>query len=90
MASYLEIKQLLKDILCIEMDMDETCDIIWPFSTYSGSDIRITFPNEVLKRAFDNMQSYTTDKLEMSTMTYRESALQLFRPSVRVFSEFNQ
>lgn len=34
MASYLEVKQLLRDILCIDMDIDEKCDILVPISSY--------------------------------------------------------
>lgn len=28
MASYLEIKQVLKEILCLETEVDENCDIV--------------------------------------------------------------
>lgn len=80
MASYLEIKQLLKDILCIEMDISEACDIVYPVSSYPEQNVNIVFSNDVLKSAFDNMQSYNKDKLEISTRDYREIALQFFGP----------
>lgn len=78
MATYIEIKQLLKDILCIEMDINEDCDIIFPISSYPKQNVNIVFSNDVLKSAFDNMQRYNKDKLEFSTIYYREVALQFF------------
>ena len=39
MASYLEIKQCLRDILAINADIDETCDIVWQVSSYFDEDI---------------------------------------------------
>jgi len=87
MATFMEIKQLLKDILCVEMEIDETCDIICPISAHSGCDTRITIPNSVLKAAFESMQSYTTDKLEITNMAYREVAIQFLGQTIRGISE---
>ena len=87
MASYLEVKKILKDILCIDTDIDETCDITIPITSYSSEETNIVLPNNELKIAFDKMQNYTKDKLEISTHTCREVALQLFAPLTRSFVE---
>lgn len=78
MATYIEIKQLLKEILCIEEDVTEDCDIVFPILSYTGQNMNSVFFNDVLKSAFDNIQRYNKDKLEISTMDYREVALQFF------------
>lgn len=87
MASYLEIKQLLKEILNIEMDMDETCDIIVPVGWRLGEYETIVFPNDVLKSAFDDMQEYSKERLEMSTTTSREVALRFSDPIGRKYAD---
>lgn len=87
MTSYLEIKQCLRDILAIDADIDETCDIVWQISSYFDEDIKIIFNNHDIKAAYDDMQNYTLDKLEISTATYREVALQFFRPYERSIVE---
>lgn len=87
MTSYLEIKQCLRDILAIDADIDETCDIVWQVSSYFDEDIKIIFNNHDIKAAYDDMQNYTLDKLEISTATYREVALQFFRPYERSIAE---
>ena len=87
MTSYLEIKQCLRDILAIDADIDETCDIVWQVSSYFDEDIKIIFNNHDIKAAYDDMQNYTLDKLEISTATYREVALQFFRPYERSITE---
>lgn len=78
MASYLEVKQILKEILCIDMDIDETCDITIPGSLYSLGEENIVLSNNNLKTAFDNMQNFTKNQLEISTNTCREVAVQFF------------
>lgn len=87
MTSYLEIKQCLRDILAIDADIDETCDIVWQISSYFDEDIKIIFNNHDIKAAYDDMQNYALDKLEISTATYREVALQFFRPYERSIAE---
>ncbi len=77
MASYLEIKQVLKEILCIKTDIDENCDIIL-YSSYNSDECSIS--NDILKKAFKNIENYKIDKLEILTKNYREVALQLFGP----------
>lgn len=83
MASYLEIKQVLKEILCIETEIDENCDIVWEPSFHSSEDSKLVFSNDALKQAFDNIGNYKKDKLEILTTNYREIALQLFGPISR-------
>ena len=75
MASYLEIKQLLSDILDIDMDVDENCDIVWHAPLYFEESIEIIFNNHDIKTVYDDLQNYVLDKLEISTTTYREVAL---------------
>lgn len=75
MASYLEIKQLLSDILDIDMDVGENCDIVWHAPLYFKESIEIIFNNHDIKTAYDDLQNYVLDKLEISTTTYREVAL---------------
>lgn len=84
MATFLEIKELLKNILGIEMEMDEECDIILPNETDGRENVIIA--NDELLTAFNNLQTYGRDKLEMYTNTYREVALRLDTP-IRMLSE---
>lgn len=90
MASYLEIKQLLKEILYIEDDINEECDIIFQTSSYANRQEEIVFHNDELKSAFDRMQDYKKDKLEMSTEYSREVALQFFGQYPRMISDLGQ
>ena len=87
MASYLEIKQILKEILCIDMVVDENCDITIPVNSYSSDEVNVVIPNADLRVAFDNMQNYTKNQLEISTNTYREIAIQFFAPYTRAVAE---
>lgn len=87
MASYLEVKQLLRDILCIDIDINENCDIPVPVSSNLEEGTNIIFPNEPLKDAFNTMQNFAKDKLELSTETYREVALRFFGPVQRIIVE---
>ena len=41
MASYLEIKKVLKEILNLDMNIDETCDITIPLDFRSPSETNI-------------------------------------------------
>lgn len=43
MATYIEIKQLLKEILCIEEDVTEDCDIVFPILSYTGQNMNSVF-----------------------------------------------
>lgn len=83
MASYLEIKQLLKNVLCIEPEVDETCDILIPVHRYGEEDANILLSNEMLKEVFDRIQPMHREKLELFTGTSREVALQFFTPLTR-------
>lgn len=87
MASYLEVKQVLKEIVCMEADVDENCDIVFEAASHSEENLSLLFSNIALKDAFDRMQSYTKDRLEMLTTTSREVALQLFGPIFRNATE---
>lgn len=86
MASYIEIKQVLKEILSLDMDIDEMCDIIVPLGLYSSQESNLVLSNSDLKSAFDNMKNYNRDNLELSSLDYREIALQSFGPVARSFS----
>lgn len=86
MASYLEIKQVLKEIFNLDMDMNETCDITIPFGFRSPSESNIILSNVDLKTAFNNMQNYRREKLELSKEDYREIALQHFGPITRIYT----
>lgn len=80
MASFLEIKQVLKEILCIETEIDGNCDIVW---NSPDECTKLIFPNDTLKQAFDNIENYERDKLVILTTNYREGALRLFGPISR-------
>lgn len=82
MASYLEVKKVLKDILILNTDIDETCDIIMPDSYIQLEERNIVFSNADLKNAYNNMQIFNKEKLEIYSSTYREVALQLLEPSM--------
>lgn len=83
MASYLEIKQLLKNVLCIEPEVDETCDMLIPVHRYGEEASNILLTNEMLKEVFDRIQPMHREKLELFTGTSREVALQFFAPFTR-------
>ena len=83
MASYLEIKQVLNEILSLDMDVDETSDIVVPLGLYSSQESNITISNSDLKSAFDNMKNYNRDNLELSSPNYREITLQFLGPPSR-------
>lgn len=89
MATFLEIKQVLKEIFNLESEVDETCDIIIPTSRFSSRESDIILSNIDLKNAFDNFQNYNTDKLELSTQKYREVALQHLGPMARGFTQLD-
>lgn len=76
MASYLEIKQVLKEILWINVDVDENSDI----PLYSDDSSNVVLRNDILKAAYDKVQTFSKDKLELSTTSYREIALQSSSP----------
>lgn len=86
MASYLEIKQVLKEILNLDMDVDESCDVIVPLGFYSSHESSVVLSNLELKSAFDNLEKYNTDDLELSLPDYREIAVQFLGPMARSFS----
>ncbi len=86
MATFLEIKELLKNILCIETDMDEQCDIIIPNEI--GGNESFVIKNDELLTAFNNLQTYTKNKLEIYNSTYREVALRYDAPT-RIFPGIN-
>ena len=77
MASFLETKKVLKEILGLEAEVDEDSDIVLKCSSTSEECEELIFPNDALKKAFDNIGNYTQDKLEILTGNYREVALQL-------------
>ena len=82
MASYLEVKEVLKDILNLNTDINEICDIVMPDPYIQLEERNIVFSNADLKNAYDNMQIFDKEKLEIYSSTYREVALQLLEPSM--------
>ena len=80
MASYLEIKQVLRNILCVEAEVDETCDMVVP--VLIGTARSLTLNNQELKAAYDRMLLYSKEKLEFTTITSREVALRLSVPYI--------
>lgn len=82
MASYLEVKEVLKDILNLNTDINEICDIVMPNPYIQSEERNIVFSNADLKNAYDNMQIFDKEKLEIYSSTYREVALQLLEPSM--------
>lgn len=82
MASYLEVKEVLKDILNLNTDINEICDIVMPDPYIQSKERNIVFSNADLKNAYDNMQIFDKEKLEIYSSTYREVALQLLEPSM--------
>ena len=87
MASYLEIKQVLKEILCLETEVDENCDIVCNSTFSQDESLELVLANDILKQAFDNIENYKKDKLEILTTNYREVALQLFGPMSRYVTD---
>ena len=69
MASYLEIKQLLKSLLGVRTEIDETCDILIPVRRHFEDDTNLILSNEMLKEAYERVQPYSKDKLELYTET---------------------
>lgn len=65
MASYFEVKQLLKDIFCIDMDIDETCDIILPISSRLGEDTNLA------NRIYETRNALVHSKSEQIANQYR-------------------
>lgn len=86
MATYLEIKQVLKEIFNLDMNIDEDCDITIPLGFYTSSESHITLSNVELKTAFDNMQNCNREKLELSKENYREVALQYLNAMPRNYT----
>ena len=87
MASYLEIKQLLKILLGVRTEIDETCDILIPVRRHFEDDTNLILSNEMLKEAYERVQPYSKDKLELYTETSREIALQFFLPFTRKMTQ---
>ena len=85
MATYLEIKELLHEILCISFSGDENADI-----TIGGSanGKTLTIPNELLRNAFDRMKEHNSNRLELCKLTPASScfevAVDLGRPLSRM------
>ena len=75
MASFLEIKKVLAFFLHVEDDIDEQSDIILPPNTGLGNSCDIVFSNDDLKTSYDSMQQYAKERLELSSSSYREVAL---------------
>lgn len=87
MASYLEIKLLLKILLGVRTEIDETCDILIPVRRHFEDDTNLILSNEMLKEAYERVQPYSKDKLELYTETSREIALQFFLPFTRKMTQ---
>ena len=72
----------MKDILNLNTDINEICDIVMPDPYIQSEERNIVFSNADLKNAYDNMQIFDKEKLEIYSSTYREVALQLLEPSM--------
>lgn len=75
MASYLEVKQLLKEIVRATDEINEDNDIVVPTSPNVEGGSTLVLSNDEMKAAFESMQLYTTEKLEMLNSFYREVAI---------------
>lgn len=80
MASFLKVKQALSEILGLENDVDEDSDII--IKSMSDEYAELIFSNDALKAAFDKIDEYKQDNVEILTEYYREVALKLSSGSV--------
>lgn len=83
MASYLEIKQTLAEILGLETEMDEKCDIILDMDSHGEESSPLIFPNDILRESYDFLQCLMKDKLQLCTPQSREVALQFGGPLSR-------
>ena len=70
MATYLEIKQFLKDILELDYEVDEENDLI--INVSGKQEETLVLPNDLLKQDFERMIAFSKDKLEMFNANYRE------------------
>lgn len=86
MASYLDIKNVLKKIFRLETEMDETCDIELSSSQYINEE-NIVIKNIDLKIAFDKMKSFAKNELEMSSHNHLEIAVQFLSQRIPFFRE---
>ena len=81
MASYLDIKNVLKEIFCLETEMDETCDI--SICSRGIGETGIVIKNSELKNAYDNANNYSSNNLEFYSKNSYEIAVQQNRLSRR-------
>ncbi|MBR3970547.1 MAG: hypothetical protein IKJ87_05660 [Ruminococcus sp.] len=86
MASYLDIKNVLKKIFRLETEMDETCDIELSSSQYINEE-NIVIKSIDLKIAFDKMKSFAKNELEMSSHNHLEIAVQFLSQRIPFFRE---
>lgn len=83
MATYLEIKQLLAEVFSIR-EIDETCDLIL-FEAPAPQN-NVVLQNETLLQSYNQIETYSQDKLEMYTNKFREVALQTTGPISRTIN----
>ena len=80
MATYTEIKQLLAEVFSIS-EIDETCDLV----IFEAPDPQnnVVLQNETLLQIYNQIGTYSQDKLEMYTNKFREVAVQITGPVPR-------
>lgn len=84
MATFLEVKQLLAKVLGAE-EVTEESNISIPMPTYSNRGNSLILSNQLLKQAFNSMESsFSFEKLEMYNSQYREVAIQSTYMSMRI------
>lgn len=76
MASFIEIKEVLKKVLRITDEVDETSDLVIPIPYYAEDEVSIVLKNDELKAAYEKMMLFSKEKLEMYSDCYREVGFQ--------------
>ena len=63
MASFIEIKEVLKKVLRITDEVDETSDLVIPIPYYAEDEVSIVLKNDELKAAYEKMMLFSKEKL---------------------------
>lgn len=87
MATYIEIKLLLKKLLSLECEITEDSDLIIKEMGDGGEDIVIQ--SSELRNAYELMNFLSKEKLELYSPIKREVALQFAVPPMRIANAFH-
>lgn len=79
MATFLEIKQLIGRIFDTEAPVDETSDIEIPELLYRDENFATCLSNAELKAAYEKMNEFNMDKVELYSARHREVPMQFAR-----------